>query len=94
MRTRDEHLEWCKERARVYLDRGELLDAVTSMGSDLDQHPETGCNVYIGLIGSYTTRPAAQIGVIRKVHIIARDDDSVAFEWQFGKGVTFGDKPD
>jgi hypothetical protein len=52
MRTRDEHLEWCKERARAYLDRGELLDAVTSMGSDLDQHPELGCNVYIGLVGA------------------------------------------
>jgi hypothetical protein len=41
MRTRDEHLEWCKRRAREYLDRGELADAVTSMGSDLDKHPET-----------------------------------------------------
>ena len=41
MRTREEHLEWCKQRAREYLDRGELADAVASMGSDMDSHPET-----------------------------------------------------
>ena len=41
MRTREEHLEWCKQRAREYLDRGELADAVASMGSDMDKHPET-----------------------------------------------------
>jgi hypothetical protein len=28
---RDEHLEWCKERAREYLDAGELSNAVASM---------------------------------------------------------------
>ena len=42
MRTRDAHLEWCKDRAREYLDAGELLNAVTSMGSDLGKHPELG----------------------------------------------------
>jgi hypothetical protein len=31
---RDEHLEWCKERARDYLDAGELSNAVASMGSE------------------------------------------------------------
>jgi hypothetical protein len=41
MRTRDEHLEFCKQRAREYLDRGELAEAVASMGSDMDNHPET-----------------------------------------------------
>jgi hypothetical protein len=41
MRTREEHLEWCKERAREYLDRGDLANAVASMGSDMDKHPET-----------------------------------------------------
>jgi hypothetical protein len=41
MRTREEHLEWCKERAREYLDRGDLANAVASMGSDMDNHPET-----------------------------------------------------
>jgi hypothetical protein len=41
MRTREEHLEWCKQRAREYLDAGELANAVASMGSDLEKHPET-----------------------------------------------------
>ena len=41
MRTRAEHLEWCKQRAREYLDRGDLANAVASMGSDLDKHPHT-----------------------------------------------------
>jgi hypothetical protein len=57
MRTRDEHLEWCKQRAREYLDRGELADAVASMGSDMDKHPETkmadekiGMLMYVAMI--------------------------------------------
>ena len=41
MRAYDEHLEWCKERAREYLRAGDLVNAVTSMMSDLDKHPET-----------------------------------------------------
>lgn len=41
MRTYDEHLAWCKQRAREYLRAGDLLNAVTSMMSDLDKHPET-----------------------------------------------------
>jgi hypothetical protein len=58
-----------------------------------DWHEKVGENLEakeaVELAHSYTTRPAALIGVIRKVRIIARDDDTVAFEWQFGKGVTF-----
>ena len=39
--TRAEHLARCKQRALEYVDRGELQDAVASMGSDLGKHPET-----------------------------------------------------
>ncbi len=39
--TREEHLDWCKQRALEYLDRGELANAVASMGSDLNKHVET-----------------------------------------------------
>ncbi len=39
--TRDEHLEWCKQRARQYVDDGALSDAVASMASDLRKHPDT-----------------------------------------------------
>lgn len=38
---RDDHLKWCKERPLLYLDDGKVMDAVTSMLSDLDKHPET-----------------------------------------------------
>lgn len=39
--TREEHLEWCKQRAREYLDAGDIKNALTSMMSDLEKHPET-----------------------------------------------------
>ena len=39
--TREEHLAWCKERALEYWKRGDLQNAVASMGSDLNKHPGT-----------------------------------------------------
>ena len=39
--TREEHLEWCKVRARAYLDQGQAAAAITSLMSDLTKHPET-----------------------------------------------------
>lgn len=39
--TRQEHLDWCKARAREYLDAGDARQAVASMFSDLRKHPET-----------------------------------------------------
>ena len=41
MRTRQEHLEFCKQRAMEYVEQNDLLNAVTSMMSDLTKHPET-----------------------------------------------------
>ena len=61
--NRAEHLAWCKERAHEYLARGDVLNAMTSMGSDLTKHPETkdhpGINIGVGLlaIGSLSTVP-------------------------------------
>ena len=40
VKTRDEHLEWCKQQARYYLDRGKAADAIASMMSDLGKHPD------------------------------------------------------
>lgn len=37
--TRDEHLQWAKDRALKYLP-GSPVEAVTSMMSDLTKHPE------------------------------------------------------
>jgi hypothetical protein len=39
--TRDEHLEWAKQRALEYLDMSDPQQAFTSMLSDLSKHPET-----------------------------------------------------
>jgi hypothetical protein len=39
--TRDEHIEWCKARARKYLDAGDVVNAIASMMADVTQHPET-----------------------------------------------------
>lgn len=37
---------------------------------------------------SYTTRPAAMLGIIRRV-IITDGGDAAVFEWKHGEGVTF-----
>ncbi len=39
--TRGDHLEWCKERARRYLDKGDVANAIASMLSDMNKHTET-----------------------------------------------------
>lgn len=39
--TRSNHLEWCKQRATEYLDRGDVTNAVASIMSDLNKHPDT-----------------------------------------------------
>jgi hypothetical protein len=41
MKTRTEHLAWCKERALEYVDMGDLQNAFASMASDMQKHPET-----------------------------------------------------
>jgi hypothetical protein len=41
MRTRDEHLEWCKRRALQYLDQRDVQNAIISMMSDMGQHEGT-----------------------------------------------------
>ena len=51
MRTRADHLKWCKERAHEYLAKGEVRDAVASMMSDLTKHPELGCSGILGMLG-------------------------------------------
>ena len=41
MKTRAEHLQWCKDRALAYVEANDLTNAFASMGSDLGKHPET-----------------------------------------------------
>lgn len=40
---------------------------------------------------SFTTRPAAVLGIIQRV-LITDGGDCCVFEWQFGKGVVFPPK--
>lgn len=49
MQTREQHLAWCKERALAYRDRGDTMNALTSMFSDLDKHKETAGHIGIAL---------------------------------------------
>lgn len=49
--TRREHIEWCKSRAKAYIEEGQLQNAFASMASDLQKHPET------------ETHPGIQIGM-------------------------------
>jgi hypothetical protein len=46
--TREAHLEWCKNRAREYMDRGDFPNAFTSMMSDLNKHPDWQSGTLIG----------------------------------------------
>ncbi len=39
--NRQEHLDWCKQRAIAYVDMGDMHNAFASMASDLSKHPET-----------------------------------------------------
>lgn len=62
--TRAEHLEWCKKRAHEYLARGDTVNAVISMMSDLSKHPETAHkNPMLDMLGVM----AAQSGDEREV---------------------------
>jgi hypothetical protein len=47
--TRQEHLEWCKQRAFSYVAAGDLTNAFASMASDLRKHPETEKHAAISL---------------------------------------------
>lgn len=39
--TRQEHLDWCKQRAIECIDGGDVPGAYVSMASDLNKHPDT-----------------------------------------------------
>ena len=63
MRTRAEHIAWCKLRALEYVDAGNIQQAVASMCSDLDKHDKTSNHVgkqlgLMGLMGGSMNTPA------------------------------------
>lgn len=47
--TREEHLQWCKNRALEYVEQGNLENAFMSMASDLQKHDGTRGHVGIQL---------------------------------------------
>lgn len=51
MMTRDQHVAWCKKRAREYLDQGDIANGVASMLSDMRKHPECGVNPALAMLG-------------------------------------------
>ncbi len=62
--TRQEHLQWCKDRALAYVDAGDLTSALSSMLSDMGKHPETekslAATAPLGMmlqIGGHLSRP-------------------------------------
>lgn len=70
MRTRQEHLQFCKDRAMEYVKEGNLLEAVTSMMSDLGKHPETtatGALAALGLLAMQQAQAGDVDGVKRYI---------------------------
>ena len=47
--NREEHLQWCKDRALQYLDNGDISQTLISMFSNLGKHSETENHIAIGL---------------------------------------------
>jgi len=46
---REEHLEWCKQRAYEYLDKGDTETAYASFITDMKTHPETANHIGLEL---------------------------------------------
>jgi hypothetical protein len=72
MRTRAEHLQFCKDRAMEYVNKGDLLEGVTSMMSDLAKHPETakstdGALAMLGMLACQQAQRGDREGVVRYI---------------------------
>lgn len=39
--SRADHLQWCKDRANEYIEKGDLKEAFSSFMSDMSSHEET-----------------------------------------------------
>ena len=63
--TREEHLGWCKQRSLEYVEIGNYQEAMTSMFSDLDKHPETA------------NHPGSQLGLSLMIAGQLNDEHSV-----------------
>jgi hypothetical protein len=66
LRTRAEHVAWCKQQALAYLDQGDVPNAVASMLLELNKHPET------------KTRDLTSIRAALGMHVILSEDKDAA----------------
>lgn len=69
MKSRQEHMEWCKKRAIEYAKQGDIQGAMASMTSDLQKHPDTQGHIAIELMllqvmGGLISTPAQMIHFI------------------------------
>jgi hypothetical protein len=64
---RSEHVEWCKARAREYIDQGDLANAVSSMMSDMGKREDTAPPMALVALGMMAVRDGDRDGVRRFV---------------------------
>jgi len=43
--NREQHLQWCKNRALEYVEQNDLKNAFASFQSDMSKHPETNNHI-------------------------------------------------
>ena len=53
--SRSEHLAWAKKRALEYVERGDGVQAMASMISDLGKHPELASSGELGAMLMFAT---------------------------------------
>ncbi len=63
--NRQEHLQWCKDRANEYIKVGDGQEAMSSMISDLRKHEGTESSVQMGFMLMMTT-PAHDLGAVKR----------------------------
>lgn len=49
MEEREEHLQWCKDRALEYVEQNDLTQAFNSFMSDMGKHNETSDHIALPL---------------------------------------------
>lgn len=66
-RNREGHLSWCKERAEVYLKKGDIRGAWTSFTSDMSKHDETRNHAALSILtGLYCNGHLSSAAEMRK----------------------------
>ncbi len=98
MSKRAEHLQWCKDRALVYVGLGDLNGAFSSMVSDLSNCPEgtdysavNGLGMQMlmsGLLGSPGRCVIGSMDIIRSGMICTLTTGLMILRWRDSKGRT------